>query len=566
MVKGSQLKITHILYFLIGIGFVILANQLAERFRFRWDLTEEKRFSVTDPTKNLLENLEETVYVDVYLEGELPANFKRFRNSIEETLDEFKVYSNGKVQYRFIDPSIASSTKAQNEFYTYLAQSGIQPNNLTYKTAENTTEKLVFPGAIVSYFGSEKGVMLLKGNQTNGYEAVINQSIEGVEYQIASAIKELSSDSRKKIGMIRGHGELDSAFIAGFTNVLIDRHDLFNVKLEDRKRPLSEYDLLVLAKPTEKFSQRDKYLLDQYIMSGGRLLAFMDALKVDLDSIGGVGTLAFPYDNNLTDLFFRYGVRVNMDYVQDINSGQMPFVTGQLGNQPKFDFLPWPYFPVVTNYGDHPMVKGIGPSIGKFVSTIDTVKAIGIRKTPLMYTSQYSRVMKSPVQVSVDDVQNERRPEFFQAGPQPIAYLLEGEFTSLFKNRIIPKGFPKNEFKEGSTENKIIVVSDGDFIRNEFDPKNQTPVELGTDPYAGIVYSNADFLLNAVDYLVEDNGLITAKAKEVIIRPLDKIKVKNERLKWQLINLISPLVILVLFGILKSILRKRKFAGFKDEQ
>lgn len=566
MVKWSQVKITHLLYFLIGIGFVVIANQLAERFRFRWDLTEEKRFSVTEPTKRLLKELEESVYVDVYLEGELPANFKRFRNSIEETLAEFNVYSDGKVKCRFIDPSIATSTKAKNEFYTYLAQSGIQPNNLTYKTDENTTERLIFPGAIVSYFGSEKGVMLLKGNQSNGPEDVINQSIEGVEYQIASAIKELASDDRKKIGMIRGHGELDSAFIAGFTNVLIDRYDLFNVNLTDRTRSLEDYDLLVLAKPTEKFSQKDKFMLDQYVMQGGRLLAFVDALKVDLDSIGGVGTLAFPYDNNLSDLFFKYGFRVNMDYVQDINSGQMPFVTGQLGDQPKFDFLPWPYFPVITKYGDHPLVKGIGPSIGKFVSTIDTVKAVGIKKTPLMFTSIYSRVMSSPVQVSVEDVRNERKPEFFKSGHQPIAYLLEGKFNSLFKNRVLPKGFSKNEFKESGEENKIIIVSDGDFIRNEFDPKNQTPVELGTDPYAGIVYSNADFLLNAVDYLVEDNGLISAKAKEVKIRPLDKIKVKNERLKWQLINLISPLAILVLFGILKSILRKRKFASFKNEE
>ncbi|MEL7146047.1 MAG: gliding motility-associated ABC transporter substrate-binding protein GldG, partial [Bacteroidota bacterium] len=492
MVNWNQTKLTHILFFLTGLGFVVIANQLAERFRFRWDLTEEQRYSVTQPTKDMLSELEESVYVDVYLEGELPANFKRFRNSIAETLDEFKVYSGGKVQYRFIDPSIASSPKAKNEFYTYLAQSGIQPSNLTYKTEDNTTERLIFPGAIVSYFGAERGVLLLKGNQSDGADEVINQSIEGVEYQIATAIKELSSDSRKKIGMLKGHGELDSAFIAGFTNVLKDRYDLFNVNLKNRKESLNGYDLLVLAKPTKKFSQQDKYLLDQYIMRGGKLLAFIDALKVDLDSIGGVGTLAFPYDNDLTDLFFRYGVRVNMNYVQDINSGQMPFVTGQFGDQPKFDFMPWPYFPVINRFGDHPMVKGIGPSIGKFVSTIDTVKAVGVKKTPLMYTSQYSRVMSSPVRVSVDDIRSETVPERFQAGSQPVAYLLEGTFTSLFKNRLVPQGFAKNDFVPGSGDNKMIVVADGDFIRNEFDPKTQNPVELGVDPYTGQVYSNPD--------------------------------------------------------------------------
>ncbi len=558
-------KITHVLYFLIGIAGIVIINQLAELTRFRIDLTEEKRYSINDATKELLRNLEETVYVDVYLDGELPANFKRFKTAIRETLDEFQVYSGNKVQFKFVDPSIATSTRAKNEFYTYLAQMGIQPTNLTYQTDGKKTEKLIFPGAIVSYYGQQKGVLLLKGNRSANPDDVLNQSIEGIEYHIASTISQLSNDLRKQVGIIRGHGELDSTMIAGFSNLLIEKYDLFNVNLSNQIRDLSTYDLLILAKPKEKFTTSEKYQIDQYVMNGGRLLAFVDALRVNLDSVDGDGTYAFAYDTDLTDLFFRYGVRVNADFIQDLNCGEMPLVAGNMGDQAQFRSMPWPFFPIINNYGKHPLVKNIDASIAKFVSTIDTVKATGITKTPLMLTSSYSRVLKNPVKVSFNDLRRDVVPENFQSGPQPIAYLLEGKFTSLFKNRILPKGADKNQFKPNGVESRIIVVSDGDFIRNDFDLQNGNPLELGIDPYSGTVYANADFVTNAVDYLVADEGLISAKSKEVKIRPLDKIKIRNEKLKWQLINMGVPLALLIAYGGLKYYLRKRKYTRFEAD-
>lgn len=565
MVKMKSNKITHILYFLIGLAAIILVNQLAEFSRFRVDLTEENRYSINDATKDLLRNLEETVYIDIYLEGDLPANFKRFKTAIGETLDEFQVYSGNKVQFKFIDPSIAFSTKAKNEFYTYLAQMGIQPTNLTYQTDGKKTEKLIFPGVVISYYGEQKGVLLLKGNRSANPDDVINQSIEGIEYHIASAISQLSNDSRKRIGIIKGHGELDSTLIAGFSNLLIAKYDLYNVNLNNKKRALTDYDVLILAKPTEKFTTNEKYQLDQYIMNGGRMLAFVDALRVNLDSIDGEGTYAFAYDTDLTDLFFRYGVRINADFIQDLNCGEMPLVAGNMGDQAQFRSMPWPFFPIINNYGSHPMVKNIDASIAKFTSTIDTVKATGIKKTPLMLTSSYSRVLKNPVRVSFNDLRRDVVPENFQSGPQAISYLLEGKFTSLFKNRILPKNVPQNEFVGDGQDSKIIVVSDGDFIRNDFDLQNGNPLELGIDPYSGTVYANPDFVTNAIDYLVEDGGLISAKSKEVKIRPLDKIKVKNEKLNWQLFNMVGPLVMLIVFGLLKFYLRRRKYTRFDTD-
>ncbi len=563
MVSWHSKKVTGILYFLIGLGAIVIINQLAEMARFRIDLTEEQRYSISDATKSLLENLEETVYIDVYLDGELPANFKRFKTAIGETLDEFSVYSKGKVQFRFVDPSVATSTKAKNEFYTYLAQLGIQPTNLTYQLEGKKTEKLIFPGAVVNYYGDQKGVLLLKGSQSSNPDDVLNQSIEGIEYHIASTINQLASDSRKKLGIITGHNELDSTFTAGFRNLLLEKYDLYNVSLDDREKSLDQYDLLILAKPREKFSQEEKYNLDQYVMSGGALLAFVDALRVNPDSIGGEGTFAFPYDTDLTDLFFKYGIRINPNYIQDLNCGEMPIIAGNMGDQAQYRSIPWPFFPVINNYGTHSLVKNIDASLLKFVSNIDTVKAAGITKTPLMLSSPYSRVISSPVRVSINDMRQEVTPENFQSGPQTVAYLLEGKFTSLFKNRILPPGSKKEDFLPEGQETRLIVVSDGDFIRNEFDRQSGRPLELGVDPYSGIRYGNADFVLNAVDYLVANDGLISAKSKEIKIRPLDKIKVKNEKVKWQVINLVGPLVLLVLFGILKYYLRKRKHSKFE---
>ena len=559
----SERKKGHILMFLIGLVLVVIANQLISKYPVRFDLTEEKRYSISDASKQLLQSLDDVAYIEIYFDGELPSGFKRLKKAISETLEDFKFYAGTNIEYKFIDPSVAKSQQARNEFYQSIVNKGIQPTNLTFKKDGNKTERLIFPGASISYYGKEKAVMLLKGNQAASAEEQLNQSIEGLEYEISSAIRTLASDQRKRIGMVLGHGEPDSLDMAGLNNALLEKYDVFKVDLPNKTKILDGYDALVIAKPTTAFSEEEKYKLDQYIMKGGKALFFLDALQVNMDSaVNGDGTIAIPYELNLTDMLFKYGVRINQNYIQDIVCGNFPVVAGNMGDQPQIRMLPWPFFPVINKFGDHPIVKNMDAISMKFAANIDTVKAEGIKKTPLLYTSEYTRVLTFPVKVAMNDLQKNLDPNLFNKGEQVMGYLLEGKFTSMYKNRMLPDGINKSEFKESGQESAIIVCSDGDMIRNEYNLKTGDPLELGADPFSTTVFANKDFVMNSLEYLLNDNGIITAKAKEIKLRPLDKVKVAEEKTKWQVINLALPILMLVLYGIARHYYRKKKYARF----
>lgn len=540
--------------------FVWLVNQLADRYRVQFDLTEEKRYTISDATKNLLNSLDEPVYFEVFLAGELPSNFERFQNSIGEMLEQFSIESGNKIQYKFTDPAQATNVQARNQFYQSLIDKGIEPSNLNYKNADgDKMEKLLFPGAVVTKGLDEISVNLIHGNSAAGVDVVLNQSIEGLEYELATAVSQLIDGSTKRIAYITGHGSPDSLSIAGFKNTVLSKYDLYSVSLDNR-RELSGFDAVVIGKPTKPFSEREKYLVDQYLMRGGNLVYFIDALSVNMDSASGEGTVAIPYETNLTDQLFRYGVRVNQNYILDVNSGQFPVVAGNVGDQPQIQMIPWPFFPVLTNFGKHPSVRNLDAIQGRFISEVDTVKASGIRKIPLITTSQYTKLLGPPVRVAFNDLRDKLRPERFTDGPKTIGYLLEGSFTSLYANRLVPKGFDKSQFIPKATFGKVIVIGDGDIIRNDFDPETGEPLGLGVEPFTKTTYANEEFILNILDYMVDDSGLIETRSREVKIRPLDRVKVQQERTKWQVINLAIPVILVLLLGGLKWYLRKNKFA------
>lgn len=552
----SSDRLNSILSLIAGLLFVWLITQLSSVYRVRWDLTEEKRYSVSDATKATLKSLEDEVFVEVFLEGELPPEFIRFQTAIREILDEFSIY--GGVQFKFVNPSQAKNEEARKQFFQTLIQRGIQPTNLNYRRDGQSSQQLIFPGAVVSIGPEERPVNLLSGNRRSAKDEVINESIEGLEYEFINAISSLVQN-RKRVGLVVGHGEPDSTQLAGLTGRLTGNYDLFKVPLAQREGLLTGYDALILPKPTEAFTEREKYLLDQYVVRGGNLMIFYDALRVNMDSASGDGTIAIPYETNLDDLLFRYGVRVNRNYVLDLYSGSFPVVTGNMGDQPQIQQLPWPFFPVVTRYGDHPSVKGMDATLLRFASSIDTVKADGVKKTPLLFSSERTKVLSPPVKVAFNDLQGDLKPEFFTDGPQVTGYLLEGKFQSLYKNRFLPKGTDKSTFQEDGTSSKIILISDGDVVRNEFDLQSDRPLDLGVDPYAGINYANGDLVTRLMDYLTDDDGLVMIRAKEIKVRPLDKIKIKEEKMKWQLINVVGPIVMILLFGGVKFYFRKRKF-------
>ena len=553
-------SLNRLLTLVVSLLVLIFIAQVLHTFRLRIDMTEEKRFSIADASQKTLANLTEPITIESYLTGELPSNFKRFQKSIADLLDQFTIYGGTNLQYRFVDPSQAESARARDEYTKSLIDKGLQPSNLTYTKNGQKSEKLVFPGVIITYRNRELAIPLLKGNRTNSPEEMLNQSIEGLEYELIAGIKAITETNRKRIGYVVGHGEPDSTYLAGFTNAILGKYELFKVDLSERASPLVGYDVVIIGKPTERFSEQEKYLIDQYVMNGGNLLVFVDALKVNVLEAEGEGTVALPYDLNLDDLLFRYGVRINRDYVIDYSSGFYPVVSGNVGNQPRMELLPWPFFPIVSNYSDHPLVKGLDATQLKFVSTMDTVKAPNVIKTPLIYTSQYTKVISPPVQVRFNDWQQELRPEIFQSGPKAVGYLLEGKFTSLFKNRVLPKGADESQFRSVGEGSGIVVVSDGDFIRNDFNLQSGEPLLLGVDPYARTTYANEEFLLRALSYLTDEDGITLARNKEITIRPLDRVKIRNDRSLLMFINFGMPLLLIALFGTVKYILRKKRYS------
>ncbi|QSE97076.1 gliding motility-associated ABC transporter substrate-binding protein GldG [Fulvivirga lutea] len=563
MVNLESKRLEDILRLLIGLTLIVWVNVLSSQFFERIDLTEEKRYTIKEATKEMLSGLDDKVYVEVFLAGKLNSSFTRFQRSIRETLEEFQVYSDNKVQFTFTDPSSALNEKARNEFMQNIMARGIQPTRVFEENDGASQSKLIFPGAVISYGGAEEGVMLLGGNRSATAEEKINQSIEGIEYALASTIYNLASIERKSVGIVKGHDELSELEMSSLLVSLRASYVVRDVSLQNE---VENTDALFIAKPTTKFSETEKYHLDQYLMSGGKVFMMLDKLQANMDSASNMANYSFPYDLNLDDQLFKYGVRINNDLIQDFSAASYPVNVSAVGDEPQIKLLKWWFYPILNRFGDHVITKNLFGVLGKFVSTIDTVKADGVKKTPLIYTSDYSRTMTAPVNVSLQDLRKQVTPEMFGKSQLPVAYLLEGQFNSLYKNRFKPKGVNTSEFVEVSSKDaKLIVVSDGDLARNDINPKTGSPQPLGYDPFTQTTYANEDFILNAINYLVDDQGLITARGKEVKIRPLNKVKIKEEKLYWQLLNIVLPIVLVIVYGLLRYILRKRKYTGFKTD-
>ncbi|MCX8489669.1 MAG: gliding motility-associated ABC transporter substrate-binding protein GldG [Cyclobacteriaceae bacterium] len=407
MVNWKQSKkVGDLLLVANSIVFGLLINGLGQFYFSRFDLTEEKRYTIKPETKELLKKLEDDVFVEIFLEGDLNPGFKRFQKSIKETLDEFSIYSNNKISYVFTDPNQAVGEKARNEFMSDLAAKGISAMNVIDTKDGQRIEKFVFPGALVSAAGFEAGVMLLKGSRMQGAQETLNQSIENVEFELANTIYKLANTQRKKIALVKGHRELDSLQIASFNSSLTEQYDVFELDLS-RKKSILEYQALIIAKPRSEFSEPDKYKLDQYLMRGGKILFMLDRLDASMDSASSDNYFAFPYELNLDDQLFKYGIRINPDLIQDRVSGKYPIIVGKAGNRPQMMQLDWPFFPLINQYAEHPITRNLDATQTKFVSSIDTVKATGVRKFPLMYSSPYSRKLNAPVKVGVNDLRKQ---------------------------------------------------------------------------------------------------------------------------------------------------------------
>ncbi|MCE3278168.1 MAG: hypothetical protein K0S44_359 [Bacteroidetes bacterium] len=545
----------------LAILIIVLLNVVASFMFHRFDLTSEKRYTLSAATKDLLAKLDETVYVKVYLDGEFPAGFKRLRNETKEMLDEFRTYSNNNVEYEFINPSENPDKQQQNEVYKQLYDRGLQPTNLEVKEESGTSQQVIWPGALVSYKGQEAPWQLLKTQLGVSSDAQLNNSIQALEYEFASTIRSLSTTITNQIGFIEGHGELDTLYVDDIKNALGQFYGLSRITINGKLDALNGLAAIVIAKPDTAFSKEDKFIIDQFIMNGGKVLWCIDALETRIDSLARSGrTLAVPYDLGLDEMFFRYGARINPNLVLDLQSSALPVNTAYQGQQPKIELRPWIFAPVILPTQKHPIVKNLDAIKFEFTSNIDFVDAPGIEKTILLTTSKNSKTINSPVRVDMRIMQLQQDEAQFNNPRQPVAVLLEGQFESVFKNRAFPQEFLKEyKFVKKGVNNKMIIISDGDVIRNDVQTSSGKPYPLGYDKYTNQTFGNKDLILNCINYLCDDTGLISVRSRELTLRLLDKKKSKTERLKWQIINTCVPLLLVLIYGIIHFLRRRNKY-------
>ncbi|HRK27993.1 MAG TPA: gliding motility-associated ABC transporter substrate-binding protein GldG [Chitinophagales bacterium] len=561
--------------FAIPIALLLLLNIVAANFFYRLDLTTEKRFTLTPATKQLLGNLDDVVYVKVFLAGEFPAGFKRLRNATLDMLQEFRAYSGNMVEYDFIDPFDGiADPKQREEIFNQLSEKGLEPRRLI-ENKDDYSEKIIFPGALISYKGRELPANLLLQQLNTGSEETLNNSIALMEYNLANTIQKLQRVTKPGIAFLEGHGELS---VNDVRDVMVSLSNYYQIQRLDITKnlyiPQEKFWALIIARPTKKFEEVHKFKIDQYIMNGGKVLWLVENLATSLDSLqsNNGSFIAMDYGLNLEDQLFKYGVRVNFDLVEDLQCTKIPLAVGRdaFGNAQQLELFPWSYFPIITQTNnEHPITKNMSAVLMQFAGTIDTLdtRKSNLKKTVLLSTSQYSRANTTPIRVDVNAVRTKPNPQEFNAGNKPVAVAIEGVFPSLFKNRLDPATvamidtLPDVSYLEESKPNKMVVIADGDVIRNDYDSRRNQTSPLGYYKYTGETFANKDLILNAIEWLNDDYGIISARNKDVKLRLLDRPKVKESKFTWQLVNILTPLLLVLLFGLVYHFWRRKKYAA-----
>jgi gliding-associated putative ABC transporter substrate-binding component GldG len=551
--------------FLTVIAGTILFVSAGSLVRLRLDLTEDKRFTLSAPTLNVLQHLKNDIFIQVYLDGEIPIPLKRLKRSVSEMLDEFRIASGRKIDYEFINPSDNKDAKQRETLYQSLVNKGLNPVNLQAGDAEGgSTQKIIFPGMIVNYNGIEVPVNFLN-NSTPSYEQNILRSVEGLEYEMIQTIATLSSDTINRVAFIEGHDEIPEIETADITINLARFFTVDRGTISGKPGILDKYTAVVIAGPQKSFNESDKLVLDQYIMNGGKVLWLVDEVAVNSDSLASGETVGLYRPLNIEDQLFRYGARINPLIVQDLECVSIRLMVMSGGTRQQVVPAPWVYYPLLKPSSNHPVTRNLNRVRGEFVNYIDTVGLDGaIRKKILLSSSALSRTISPPVIISLKEAELTPDPKDFNKPNLPVAVLLEGVFPSAFRNRVVTNLTDDRDLKirTESKETRMIVIADADMIRNEVKRSglNETPLPLGQDKYTGQIYGNRDFLINCLNWLVDKNGIMELRSRELKLRLLNTHIVKTQRLKWQIINVAGPVLIVFLAGLLYSYLRKRKYA------
>ncbi|MCD0472651.1 gliding motility-associated ABC transporter substrate-binding protein GldG [Flavobacterium sp. JAS] len=547
----------------ITVFVLIVLNVLGSLFFHRFDLTKDKRYTLSETSLQIVKQVKNPLSIKIYMQGDLPADFKRLQQETRQLLEEFQAY-NSNIVFEFVNP--LENGEENMDVVKSLYQKGLTPINITVDDKGKQSQAMVFPWAVAVYNNKEVNIPLLKNIMGASTTQKVIGSIQHLEYSIADAINKISKDRQKKVAIIKGNGELNEVHIAKMLQQIRESYYIGPFTLDSvAQNPtgtldaLKKYDLAIISKPTETFSDEEKQVLDQFIMNGGKTLWLIDQVAADMDSLYNQSgaTLAYPRDLNLNDMFFKYGFRINPDLVKDEQGSPIKLATGEQGSATQYQDFVWKFAPVVIPISNNPIVKNLGQIKFDFVSPIDTLKN-GIKKTVLLQSSQYSKTIGSPVEINLNIVTEKTSPQdYINKGNIPLSVLLEGSFHSAFENRVLP--FKEDSFLTKGKPNKMIVIADGDLARNQLD-KNMMPVELGYDQRTGNLYDNKDFMMNCINYLLDDTGLINIRSKDVSLPLLDKEKVYENYTMTQFITIGLPILILLVFGIVFTYLRKRKYS------
>jgi len=543
-------------------GIVVCVNILASYYHYGIDLTKEKRFTLTGPTKKLLNNLTETVEVDVYLKGKFPAEIQRLQEAVRERLQSFKDIAGNRLVYRFSDPFEGKSEDEQKNIANALDQKGIKVMPLQVKGEEEYSVKPFFPWAMVRYNGREKPIKLTETVHGGSPAENISYSESLLEYKFASAINEMGRPDKPRIAYITGNGEPIDIHIQDAISTLMQYYHLDTLNLTQGIHIPILYDAIIITKPTVAFTEPEKLKIDQYVMHGGHILWALSMLNASLDSLTNAPMfIALDYGLNLDDMLFNYGVRINSNLIEDMQCEKLPTFYNGNSQEPR----PWIYSPVFDPTSQHIIVRNMQPVLSMFPNSIDTIATPGIKKTILLQSSKYSRSANAPVRVSLSTMNYLPRENMFNKHSIPAAVLLEGAFHSAYKNRLaaeylhILNDSLHLPFKgECDSSNSMIVISDGNIMSNDYATKEGV-LPMGYWKWTGNFYSNKDFLLNCMEYLTDRSGILEARSKESKLRLLDSGRVKEEKDKWEIINVVVPVAIVLVFASCYFFFRKRRY-------
>ena len=577
--KRKNLKKNQIVSFLIMVVIVVVLNVIGSFVFTRLDLTSEKRYTLSPTTKEILNKLDDYVYFKVYLEGDFPAGFKKLRRETKEMLDEFRAYTK-YIDYEFINPSESGDESEIRETYNQLYRAGLNPTDLNIKNSDGSSKQMViWPGALVSYRNNtEIPIDLLENQLGQSSEEALNASMQNLEFRLIDAVKKVTRLMKPSIAFIEGHGELGEQEVYDIAQTLAQNYNVGRVEIDGKidalihrtqnedqdVKAFPSFDAIIIAKPTLPFDEKDKFLIDQYIMHGGKVLWLVEPVLATMDSLQSQeSTIGLEQDLNLDDMLFKYGVRLNRDLLLDLTCAALPIRTGQVAGQAQLEFFRWFYFPLLQAASNHPMVRNMNAIKADFVSSMDaTTSANGIDQIPLLKTSDYTKVSGAPVFITLAMLRQSPDQRMFNTKGKNVAYLLKGSFPSLYANRI-PQEIVDDQatdFMEESVPTAMIVVADGDIIRNQFDIRTRRPLPLGFDQYTQNTYANKEFIENAISYLVDGEGLIDIRSRELKVRLLDKTKIDRERTKWQVINTLLPIALIIALGFVMAFIRKKKYS------